>query len=70
MTKKKYEYFPGCQRLDCRYRQKYDGSCEYYVIEGHTRTALHQGENVDINNPCREYKPGEIRGRQAMRVKI
>ncbi len=48
---------PGCQYLDCIYRQRLDGSCSYYTVEGVTRTYLHRDEpGVDINNPCREYK--------------
>ena len=47
---------PGCQRKDCKY-QSHSG-CSYFMAEGITRTFLHQGENVDINNPCREYSRG------------
>lgn len=51
---------PGCQYLDCIYRQRLDGSCSYYTVEGVTRTYLHRDEpGVDINNPCREYNPGQ-----------
>lgn len=68
MKPKRYSDTLGCQNTDCRYRQRNDGSCEYYIVEGHTRTWLHLGENVDINNPCREYRPGESQGRQALRI--
>lgn len=48
----------GCQKTDCRYHSAEIGGCLYFIAEGHTRTFLHLGENVDINNPCREYSPG------------
>lgn len=48
---------PGCQLKDCMYHS-FSG-CSYLVVEGVTRTSLHIGENVDINNPCREYTPGK-----------
>jgi len=65
------EYVYGCPRIDCMYRQSLDGSCEYYLIEKVTRTFLHKDEpGVDINNPCREYKPGKIHRKFAMRVKF
>ena len=48
---------PGCQYEDCFYRMSGHGACNYFDIEGQTRTAIHRGENVDINNPCQEYKP-------------
>lgn len=49
---------PGCEHIDCVYREKYLGTCGYYLCEGHSRTYLHKDEpGVDINNPCREYKP-------------
>ena len=68
MSHPKYVY--GCPRTDCMYRQKMDGSCEYWLIEGTTRLFLHKDEpGVDINNPCREYKPGEISRKFALRVK-
>ena len=64
------EYIYGCPKTDCMYRQKYDGSCEYYLIEDHTRTFLHRNEpGVDINNPCREYEPGTIERKYTMRIK-
>lgn len=66
-TPTKYVY--GCPNTDCMYRQKNDGSCEYWLIEGTTRTFLHKDENVDINNPCQEYRPGEIARKFALRVK-
>ena len=47
----------GCQKKDCRYWAI--SGCVYFMTQGHTRTSLHIGENVDINNPCREYDPGE-----------
>lgn len=47
----------GCLLTDCRYHG--ESGCAYFIVEGHTRTSLHEGENVDINNPCREYSPGE-----------
>lgn len=60
----------GCQRLDCVYRLLTTGQCDYFEVEGHTRTALHQNEpGVDINNPCREYKPGNKHSHYVMRVK-
>lgn len=46
----------GCLKRDCRYYSP--GGCVYFIVEGHTRTSLHLGEDVDINNPCREYSPG------------
>lgn len=46
-------------------------TCEFFAFNGHccdyaervgiSRTKLHLGENVDINNPCREYKPRKRR---------
>ena len=60
MSDPKYIY--GCPNTDCMYRQRYDGTCEYFMVEDHTRTYLHRNEpGVDINNPCREYKPGEVK---------
>lgn len=47
---------PGCQRRDCKYHAH--SGCSYFIVNGHTRTSLHRGEGVDINNPCREYAPG------------
>lgn len=47
----------SCQKRDCRYHSY--GGCVYFMATGHTRLALHKDEGVDINNPCREYDPGE-----------
>ena len=47
----------GCTLRDCQYHSS--SGCAYFMVEGHTRTSLHEGENVDINNPCREYTPGD-----------
>ena len=47
----------GCQRKDCKYQA--ESGCTYFIVEDHSRLFLHEGENVDINNPCREYAPGE-----------
>jgi len=56
---KREEPILGCQNVDCIYRQKYLGTCEYYLRNAHSRTFLHKNEpGVDINNPCREYTPG------------
>jgi hypothetical protein len=50
----------GCQHRDCRYYSAECMCCIYFIAKGHTRTSLHQDEEgVDINNPCREYEPGE-----------
>ena len=46
----------GCQRKDCKYHSA--SGCSYFMVEGHTRTFIHDGEDVDINNPCREYARG------------
>ena len=59
----------GCKYRDCIYRQRYDGSCTYYLVEGVTRTFLHKDENVDINNPCREYTPGETERFKSLHVR-
>lgn len=48
--------FDVCQKTDCRYQS--ETGCSYFIVQGHTRTSLHVGENVDINHPCREYSPG------------
>lgn len=67
MNDRKYVY--GCPNVDCMYRQKNDGSCEYFMMEGVTRTGLHRDEpGVDINNPCREYTPGEILRKHTIRI--
>ena len=52
------DYVQGCPKVDCVYRI-WDGICTYFLVENTTRTFLHKDENVDINNPCREYKPGK-----------
>lgn len=49
----------GCKHTDCVYRLSTTGQCDYFTVMGTTRTFLHKGENVDINNPCREYKTGK-----------
>jgi hypothetical protein len=51
----------GCPNIDCVYRlYDHPGICGYFETEGVTRTFLHRNEpGVDINNPCREYKPGD-----------
>ena len=36
-----------------------NGVCGFLEITGMSRLRLHEGENVDINNPCREFRPKE-----------
>jgi hypothetical protein len=60
---------PGCQNVDCYYRLGWTGGCDYFVMTGTTRTGLHKDENVDINNPCREYLPTGKHPRYQPRVK-
>lgn len=50
------KYLYGCLYTNCVYRN-WDGCCVYFLVNDRTRTSLHLGENVDINDPCREYTP-------------
>lgn len=53
-----------CEHPDCRYYGTLTDTCSYALAKGISRTKLHEGENVDINNPCREYEPRpEVRKR-------
>lgn len=47
----------GCQKTDCIYYNHECSCCVYFDITGTSRTFLHFSEDVDINNPCREYEP-------------
>jgi hypothetical protein len=46
-----------CDMTECQYYS--ETGCVYFIVEGTTRLFKHLGENVDINDPCREYNPGE-----------
>ena len=46
-----------CPNVDCCFYCTLTCTCSYALATGISRTKLHQGENVDINNPCREYTP-------------
>lgn len=48
----------------CKYFAFYGRCCDYAERTGTSRTKLHLGENVDINNPCREYKPRRKDGKK------
>ncbi len=52
----------GCRKKDCRYYS--ESGCSYFMVTGHARLATHLGEDGStnphlLNNPCREYDPGE-----------
>ena len=48
----------GCKREKCEFWNRFYELCDYQDRHDHSRTSLHQDEeNVDINNPCREYTP-------------
>ena len=46
-----------CHMADCRYFS--ESGCAYFIATGTTRLFTHLGEGVNINNPCREYDPGD-----------
>ena len=47
----------GCHGEKCRFFDHLNKCCDYASRMGVTRSKLHQGEDVDINNPCREFQP-------------
>jgi hypothetical protein len=47
----------ACQKTDCMYHSS--SGCTYFIVTGQTRLFTHIKENININNPCREYSPGE-----------
>lgn len=42
----------------CKYHNQF-GFCDYASQTGRTRLSIHNGENIDINRPCRER---EVKG--------
>jgi len=49
---------PPAQCVGCKYLKRM--ACNYFFMTGRTRTSLHLGEQVDINNPCREREVANL----------
>ena len=49
----------GCRGRICRFYNTRIEACNFALITGTSRTKLHLGEGVDINNPCREFEKRE-----------